>query len=513
MVDRPSLAPSQPFAGFGEDAGLDLPPVTPRVEQQIIDRLLSRDFDAWSDAAARVGHCAHPVKVAGHSTRVDTSTGEILSTYSTRGEALGVLHLRCGNRRAAVCPSCSRLYAADTFQLIRSGVAGGKGVPEHVSENPLVFATLTAPSFGHVHGVRSNGRRCRPRTGKNAARCEHGRPTGCMTIHDDQDPLIGQPLCPLCYDYESHVIWQWWAPELWRRFTIELRRTLARRLGVKEARLSRVAVVQYAKVGEYQRRGLIHFHALVRLDGPKTDGQYAPAPERVTAQLLADCIASAAAAIRFDAPPAFEVDPGRRLAFGVQVDARPVRTVNRPDDPDQSLSGEQVAGYIAKYATKSAADTPDGGDNPHLVRVRDMARSLGEIARTRDVEHPTFDPKTGERVDDPYLLLAKWAHMLGFRGHFSSKSRRYSVTLGQLRKARRRWHQVMTDNDGARLDLADLEAQLLADDDEETTLVIGSWEFAGTGWASDGDAVLANAAAARAREYAQHRVQTKRQAK
>ena len=84
----------------------------------------------------------------------------------------------------------------------------------------------------------------------------------------------------------------------------------------------------------------------------------------------------------------------------------------------------------------------------------------------------------------------------------------YSVTLGALRRARRRWHLIVAKNDGTRLDVADLEAQLLADDDE-TTLVIGSWAFAGTGWASDGDAVLANAAAARAREYAQHRAQTK----
>ena len=32
--------------------------------------------------------------------------------------------------------------------------------------------------------------------------------------------MLGQPLCRDCYDYASHVVWQWWAPELWRRFTI-----------------------------------------------------------------------------------------------------------------------------------------------------------------------------------------------------------------------------------------------------------------------------------------------------
>ena len=55
-----------------------------------------------------------------------------------------------------------------------------------------------------------------------------------------------------------------------------------------------------------------------------------------------------------------------------------------------------------------------------------------------------------------------------------------------------------------------MEAQLLADDEDETTLVIGSWSFAGIGWDTEGDVELARAAAARAREYAQHRAEMKR---
>ena len=52
-----------------------------------------------------------------------------------------------------------------------------------------------------------------------------------MAIHGGDDPQVGQPLCPDCYDYASQVVWQWWAPELWRRFTITLRRVLAHHLG------------------------------------------------------------------------------------------------------------------------------------------------------------------------------------------------------------------------------------------------------------------------------------------
>lgn len=61
--------------------------------------------------------------------------------------------------------------------------------------------------------------------------------------------------------------------------------------------------------------------------------------------------------------------------------------------------------------------------------------------------------------------------------------------------------------DGRPLDLASLEADLLADDDQDTTLVIGQWQYVGSGWAIEGERVLAVAAAARAREYAQWRAE------
>jgi hypothetical protein len=99
--------------------------------------------------------------------------------------------------------------------------------------------------------------------------------------------------------------------------------------------------------------------------------------------------------------------------------------------------------------------------------------------------------------------------MLGFRGHFASKSRRYSVTLGALRRARRRAQALIAQSraEGRPLDLAALEADLLAEDEAETTLVIGNWHYVGSGWDTEAQRVLAIAAAARAREYAQWRAQ------
>ena len=102
--------------------------------------------------------------------------------------------------------------------------------------------------------------------------------------------------------------------------------------------------------------------------------------------------------------------------------------------------------------------------------------------------------------------------MLGFRGPFASKSRRYSLTLGALRRARRRAQALIADHraHGRPLDLAALEADLLADDQDETTLVVGHWTCAGTGWATEAQTVLATAAAARAREYDQWKAEQRR---
>ena len=44
----------------------------------------------------------------------------------------------------------------------------------------------------------------------------------------------------------------------------------------------------------------------------------------------------------------------------------------------------------------------------------------------------------------------QWAHMLGYGGHFLTKSRRYSVTFGQLRSARTDHRRAQRHPDGER---------------------------------------------------------------
>jgi hypothetical protein len=449
-----------------------------RTVEEIVRRAERPDFDRWADQVARCGHCSRPIRLRGRVEQRSATEGRRV-TYSTDTEPDRVLLIRCGNRRAAACPSCSYEYAGDMWQLLYAGAAGGrKGVPESIRSHPLVFATLTAPSFGPVHTTRTDRAhrpaRCRPAHGTPRL-CAHGRPRWCTAIHGEDDPRLGQPICPDCYDYPAHVAFNWHSPELWRRFTIALRRTLAQQAGLTAAQLSQQCRVSFVKVAEFQRRGVVHFHGLVRLDGP---GDFDPPRIDVDTAALASAIQQAAAHVQLtvDMPDGTQLV----LRFGEQLDTQ---TVNGGHTGE--LTPEHAARYIAKYATKSAEDFGLGdrrispetlpllGVSNHVDRLIRRAWQLGE--------HPAYDG------------LRRWVHMLGFRGHFTSKSRRYSTTLGAIRDERRTYRQHQ----------AAEHIRELPPDEQDTTLVVARWEFAGLGYLTTGDTTLALSAAARARERRQ----------
>ena len=103
----------------------------------------------------------------------------------------------------------------------------------------------------------------------------------------------------------------------------------------------------------------------------------------------------------------------------------------------------------------------------------------------------------GNRPSLMRLRLRKWAHMLGFGGHFSTKSRRYSTTLGALRRAR-----VTYAIRRRRGDMLPLDAGGRPEDDQ-AVIVVASWVYVGSGYQTEGERWLALSAAARAREQRQ----------
>jgi hypothetical protein len=419
------------------DAGAD--ELDPALVDGLIRRANDPRFERWREQVRRTGGCRHPVRLRGVVRRGD----EVV--YSTTDEPDRALMVRCGNRREACCAACSREYRGDMWQLVYAGMAGGrKGVPEQVAEHPQVFASLTAPSFGAVHGRPDDDRPCR-----------------CGRHHAPEDRQLGAPLDPATYDYEGAVQWNWHAPALWNRFTIELARALAAQAGLSERAWRQRVRLAFAKVAEFQARGLVHFHAIIRLDHAE-DRANAPGRQGSPGELC-DAIHHAAGRARLTGH-AGNGDT-TEISFGEQLHVRVLTCAEEVE-----INAGQVAAYVAKYSSKASHEqitTRDSdpeqwrerGVPDYLVRLAAAARRLSERAGLG--------------------AMARWVHMLGFRGHFVTKSRRYSTTLGELRAARATYR---ADQD---------KRPENGEVDGEPIVVLSVWQYIGSGYLNPGDAMLA----------------------
>jgi hypothetical protein len=160
---------------------------------------------------------------------------------------------------------------------------------------------------------------------------------------------------------------------------------------------------------------------------------------------------------------------GTVIRWGSELDIRQVIA----DDEEGRVTEQAVAAYVAKYATK-AAEVSGTVDRP--------IKSAGEIASLRVSEHTRSMISTvwelGGSREFRRLRLRRWAHMLGYRGHFSTKSRVYSTTLGALRQVRADYRAA---EQSARVGLE--SPDLLA--------TVGAWGYAGQGYLSEVEAEMA----------------------
>lgn len=435
-------------------------------------------YRRWRAQAAATGWCEHPVRLSGQVHALDSATGELRTVLDTQAMPDGTLLTACGNRRVSVCRPCAQTYRADTWQLVAAGLRGGKGVPETVGAHPRVFLTLTAPSFGAVHSRRAGrsrgSRPCRPRRG---GVCIHGRPRGCAARHGRDDPLIGTPLCEDCYDYAGAVLWNARVPLLWSRTTTAIRRALAAEAGLSRAQAARCVRLAFTKVAEYQARGVVHLHAVLRLDAappPGQPGALAPPPAGFTAELLVAAIRRALPAACAPAPGPRPGVVGRAATWGAQCDLRVITASSATANPTA------IAAYVAKYATKSTEAL--GAALAHRLLAASEIEALPVSAHLRRILSTCWE--LGGQAHLAELGLRRWAHALGFRGHFSTRSRRYSTTLTLLRSARARW-QAERRGDTREVDPWDGEPEA------GSVELVAEWRYAGTGYVTALDELLA----------------------
>ena len=344
------------------------------------DHALARAGDGyftWLDHIWHAAACTRPIRLRGQVKHIDPATGELLRTVTTDTMPDQVMYKPCGNRRATTCPGCAETYRRDAYHLIRAGLTGGKGItppspPTRPSSppSPPPPSAPSTPARSASTPVTDRSRcTCRPQpchARRDVQTCPHGRPLACFARHHRDDTRLGQPLCPDCYDYPAHVVWNNQAGELWRRTKQAIERylgQLARRRGVPpirvpcgngKYRLVDPVRVAHGKAAEYQARGAVHFHVLLRLDGydPADPDTILAPPPAITAADLQDAIRHAAAAISYRTTPHPAQPSGWLIGWGDELDVRVITMRGTGTITDLA-----VASYLAKYSTKGTETT------------------------------------------------------------------------------------------------------------------------------------------------------------
>src|SRR5262249_51828284 len=154
----------------------------------------------------------------------------------------------------------------------------------------------------------------------------------------------------------------------------------------------------------------------------------------------------AAAHTRFTTDRHPQSSTGWSIAWGAQIDVRPILT-----GVDGDITDGKVAGYLAKYATKATETTGHSSARITSDTIDIYANPSG--SHPDRLVTPCWHPGTHPGGDG----LHRWPHMLGFGGHFLTKSRRYSITFRLLRGERALWQRKHTGTDTP----------------EDTTLLVG----------------------------------------
>jgi hypothetical protein len=169
------------------------------------------------------------------------------------------------------------------------------------------------------------------------------------------------------------------------------------------------------KVGEYQRRGAIHFHAIVRLDAAPPEGDpnaVTPPPSSYTLEQLEAAVRAARASAFVGCPEMAVL--GRtdtRLVWGSEIDVRAIRG----GGPGE-LTSEAVSAYVAKYATKFSEAL---GLPPDRLREDDDINALEAPQHVKSLVWAAV--VLGGKPELAGLKLREHAHGLGFGGHFLTK--------------------------------------------------------------------------------------------
>jgi hypothetical protein len=338
------------------------------VDEASLPDYLDLPIDAaqWELAQARrVGFCERPVLLVGR----DAS-----------GAPCRLVAVRCKARQAAKCVPCSVAFQLDARRLIRLGFAEERKSLRNVR---WWWLTVTAPGIeltgSPVHAVRKRPGNsvylpCFPRP---CFAC--GKPISCGSRHEPGHRQLGAPFAGHedCFRYWAVVRWNANVPRLWDR-------TMS---GIRASLIGRPWTLQAAKVVQWQARGCVHVHAVIRTTATSSEVRNAIAGARV-----------------------------QGWGWGSQLTLERLSPAGAETTPEAARAIASRIDYLCRYATRDVRilipRTPGTETDLHLHRLREQGRALA-------VERGAANP---ERI----------AAGLGYGGQILTHSRKWGSSFAQL---------------------------------------------------------------------------------
>ena len=350
-------------------------------------------------APKKYASCLDPLLI--RRTTTNLFTGEIKTTEFDK---------RCGTRRKDKCEPCSIIWKDDAYYALIN--------PSKEHMGSLTFITLTAPGSKHFGAIHTASYK-----GLKSERC------ACRRYHSPTDEEVGVPVNFSTFNYRKVTKFNYKASRLtavtlqkiYRLMLTDLNngKDKSEKRNIKDVRLPT------ARVMEWQERGVLHVHIIVR--------------GHIPTYIIEKAVKGApASATRRRVLPA-EHDGE---TWGAQVN---VRHINSGDNNQLAKLGgyvTKVVGYALKDVTAHGKETIKQKEAFHN-RLRRTTNSVVEC----DKSFSECDASKERRVasasisgkSEPFHFCVKHRrahHQLGFTGNVLTLNRAWGSSLKSAREAR-----------------------------------------------------------------------------
>ncbi len=278
---------------------------------------------------ARCGWCAHPIRLRGYVLGGEERRGGLLEPRRSPTTWCSKRVDRAANCAALVCAPLSRRRPSSG-----AGRARRRQGRRRVGRRPS--GGLHDPDRSGLRGgAPGNLARCMP-SAERARRCPHGRRLTCEAGTPGRRAPSARRLSPVLRLRRRRLHNASGRRAVAAHHDLHRPPTGERPSGSHVRQCAKVLRLEHCKVAEFQRRGLVHFHAVIRADGP---GRSAT-PDR-----------------RSGLGPGLPGGGAQR--GGVPRPGHgPLGERGRRPGPRHRSPGDPVAPYVAKYATKEPAMHP-----------------------------------------------------------------------------------------------------------------------------------------------------------